>query len=70
VCVTRGVEVQTMENIITTESSLKTQADYEAAIDQCLAEMQRLQDQIERDQEDIDQLRTETKALLTELRGA
>jgi peptidoglycan hydrolase CwlO-like protein len=59
-----------MENIITTESSLKTQADYEAAIDQCLAEMQRLQDQIERDQEDIDQLRTETKALLTELRGA
>ena len=69
-CVTRGVEVQTMENIITTESSLKTQADYEAAIDQCLAEMQRLQDQIERDQEDIDQLRTETKALLTELRGA
>ncbi len=59
-----------MENLITTESSLKTPADYEAAIEQCLAEMQRLHEKMERDEEDIDQLRAETKALLTELRGA
>ena len=56
-----------MENIITTESSLKTPADYEAATEQCLVEMQRLHEQMERDQEDIDQLRTETKALLSAL---
>ena len=58
-----------MENIIVTESSLKTPADYEAATERCLIEMQRLHEQMERDQEDIDQLRTETKALLAELRG-
>jgi hypothetical protein len=59
-----------MENTITTEISLKTRADYQAAIEQCLAEMQRLHAQMERDQEDIDQLRTETKALLAALQAA
>jgi hypothetical protein len=59
-----------MENTITTEVSLKTPADYEAAIDQCLAEMQRLHEQMERDQEDIDRLRAETKALLAALKAA
>jgi hypothetical protein len=57
-----------MENTITTEVSLKTPSDYEAAIEQCLAEMQRLHEQMERDQEDIDRLRTETKMLLAELK--
>jgi hypothetical protein len=59
-----------MENTITTEVSLKTPADYEAAIDQCLAEMQRLHEQMERDQEDINRLRAETKALLAALKAA
>ena len=59
-----------MENTITTEISLKTPADYEAAIDQCLAEMQRLHEQMERDQEDIDRLRAETKAILGALKAA
>jgi hypothetical protein len=59
-----------MENTITTEVSLKTPADYEAAIDQCLVEMQRLHEQMERDQEDIDRLRAETKALLAALKAA
>lgn len=59
-----------MEDTITTEVSLKTPADYEAAIDQCLAEMQRLHEQMERDQEDIDRLRAETKALLAALKAA
>jgi hypothetical protein len=58
-----------MENTITTDVSLKTPADYEAAIDQCLAEMQRLHEQMERDQEDIDRLRAETKALLAALKA-
>jgi hypothetical protein len=59
-----------MENTITTEVALETPADYEAAIEQCLAEMQRLHEQIVRDQEDIDRLRAETKALLAELKAA
>ncbi len=59
-----------MENTIATEVSLKTRADYNAAIEQCLTEMQRLHEQMERDQEDIDRLRVETKALLDELKAA
>lgn len=59
-----------MKNTIATEVSLKTRADYKAAIEQCLAEMQRLHEQMERDQEDIDRLRAETKTLLAELKAA
>jgi hypothetical protein len=59
-----------MENTSATEVALETPADYEAAIEQCLAEMQRLHEQIVRDQEDIDRLRAETKALLAELKAA
>ena len=59
-----------MENTIATEVSLKTRADYQAAIEQYLTEMQRLHEQMERDQEDIDRLRAETKALLAALQAA
>lgn len=59
-----------MKNSIATEVSLKTRADYKAAIEQCLAEMQRLHEQTERDQEDIDRLRAETKTLLAVLQAA
>ena len=59
-----------MEHTITTEIPLKTRADYDAAIEQCLIEMQRLHEQMERDQEDIDQLQAETKALLATLKAA
>ena len=59
-----------MDNTIATEVSLKTPADYEAAIDQCLVEMQRLHEHMERDQEDIDRLRAETKAILAALKAA
>jgi hypothetical protein len=59
-----------MENTIATEVSLKTRADYQAAIEQCLTEMQRLHEKMARDQEDIDRLRAETKALLAVLQSA
>ena len=59
-----------MENTIETEVSLRTRADYKAAIEQCLTVMQRLHEQMERDQEDIDRLRAETKALLAALKAA
>jgi len=69
-CVISGVEVKKMENTIETEVSLRTRADYKAAIEQCLTVMQRLHEQMERDQEDIDRLRAETKALLAALKAA
>ena len=59
-----------MENTIATEVSLKTRADYRAAIEQCLTQMQHLHEQMERDQEDIDRLRAETKTLLAALQAA
>jgi hypothetical protein len=59
-----------MQNSIAPEVPLKTRADYKAAIEQCLAEMQRLHEQMARDQKGIDRLRTETKALLAALQAA
>jgi hypothetical protein len=59
-----------MENTSTTEVPLRTRADYTAAIEQCLTEMQHLHEQMERDQQDIDRLRAETKALLAALQTA
>ncbi|HXH11756.1 MAG TPA: hypothetical protein VNP04_18585 [Alphaproteobacteria bacterium] len=59
-----------MENTIATGVSLKTRADYQAAIEQCLTEMQCLHEQMARDQEDIDRLRAETKTLLAVLQAA
>jgi len=50
--------------------SLKTRADYKAAIEQCLVEMQCLHEQMARDQEDIDRLRAATQALLAALQAA
>ena len=59
-----------MKNTIATEVSLKARADYQATIEQCLTEMQRLHEQMARDQENIDRLRAETKALLATLQAA
>jgi hypothetical protein len=49
---------------------LQTAADYEAAIEECLAEMQRLREKIDRDQADIDRLKVETRAILARLKAA
>ena len=43
-----------MENTRTTAVSRKPRANYKATLEQCLAEMQRLHEQMMRDQEDID----------------
>lgn len=59
-----------METPIATEVTLKTRADYKAAIEQCLTEMHRLHEQMARDQEDMDRLRAETKARLAALQAA
>jgi hypothetical protein len=48
----------------------KTSAEFEAAIEQCLAEMERLQQQIKTDQAEIDSLKAETRAILAKMRAA
>ena len=65
-----GLEVKKMENTMTTEVSLRARNDYKAAIEQCLTETQHLYEQMERDQEDIDRLWTEIKALVATLKDA
>ena len=59
-----GAEMQSRENTIATEVSLKRWAAYQAAIEQCLAERPHLHEQMGRDQEAINRLWMETKALL------
>ncbi len=59
-----------MEEKTLTQARLKTPADYEAAIEQCLSEMARLQQQMRNDQAEIDQLKTETRALLAKMKAA
>jgi hypothetical protein len=49
---------------------LTTPADYEAAIDRCLAQMRRLREKMDRDQAEIDRLKAETRAILEQLRAA
>ena len=49
---------------------LKSAADYEAAIEGCLAQMRQLRQRMDRDQAEIDRLKAETRALLDELRAA
>ncbi len=48
----------------------KTDKEYKAAIDQCFAQIERMREQIARDQMEIDRLKAETRAILAELRTA
>jgi hypothetical protein len=59
-----------METTFSSPTTLKTPADYEAAIDSCLMEMTRLRALMNRDQEEIDRLRDHTRAVLRELKGS
>jgi hypothetical protein len=59
-----------MEDAVTPQPTLRTRADYEAATEQCLAETRRLQEQIARDQEEIDRLKAETRAILAKIKAA
>ena len=48
---------------------LKTAADYEAAVERCLTQMQKMRETVNRDQEDIDRLKAETRAILAQLKA-
>ena len=57
-----------MAEMTLNQVSPQTDAEYELAIEHCLEEMKRLRVQMNADQVDIDRLRMETQAILTELR--
>ena len=46
----------------------QTEAEYETLLQRCLDEMPRYRRQMEEEQQEIDRLKAETQALLTELR--
>ena len=54
----------------TQQPALQTAADYEAATDQCLAQMRRLRKQMDPDQAEIDRLKAETRTILVQLKAA
>lgn len=63
-------EVKEMDNRILSPPALETVTDYEAAIEHCLTEIERLNEQMQKDQADIDRLKAETRAMLAKLKAA
>ena len=58
-----------MTEITLNHHAPQTEAEYEVAIEHCLTEMKRLREQIDEDQQEIDCLKTETRAIIAELRA-
>ncbi|HZT44462.1 MAG TPA: hypothetical protein VFA07_20020 [Chthonomonadaceae bacterium] len=48
----------------------QTEAELIQAIDQCLEQMEHLRHRMEQDQEEIDRLKAETRAILAQLKAA
>jgi len=59
-----------MSKTITPDATTDEVANYEAAINQMLAEMQQANEKMERDQEEIERLKAETHDILTRLKAA
>jgi peptidoglycan hydrolase CwlO-like protein len=57
-----------MDDLMSLQPAPRTAAEYEAAIEQMLTEMQRLNQQMQKDQADIDRLSAEIAALKAETR--
>jgi hypothetical protein len=62
-------EVNPMEDAVTQQPTLRTRADYEAATQRCLAEIDRLHEQIAGDLNEIERLKTETRAILARIKA-
>jgi hypothetical protein len=59
-----------MEEKLLPQPTPQTASDYEAAIDQCLAQMAHLREQMDKDQLEIDRLRVETREMVAKLKTA
>jgi hypothetical protein len=62
-------EVSPMEDALTQPPPLKTRADYEAATQRCLDEMDRMQASIADDFAEIERLKRETREILAKIRS-
>jgi len=51
------------------EISASEAADFEAFLDQCLAEMARANERMEKDQVEIEQLKAETRAIMDSIKA-
>lgn len=49
---------------------IQTAGECEAAVDRCLSQMQRVREQLDRDQTEIDRLKGETREILARLKAA
>lgn len=58
-----------MAETATQPHALKTRAAYEAAIQRCLDEMDRLQEQIARDLDETERLKRETRVILDQIKA-
>ena len=58
-----------MDEKLLSQPMLKTAADYQAAIEQLLTEMKRLNEQMDADRREIDRLKAETETLRAETRS-
>ena len=56
-----------MDKIVTLDGTSNADAEYEAAIDGYLGGLRLLQDQMKEDQQEIETLRVETDAILTDI---
>ena len=63
------LQVRRMDEKVLAQSTPETDADYEAAIEQYLAEMRRLNEQMKNDRRDIERLKAETETLKTQTRA-
>jgi hypothetical protein len=58
--------MEQMSDLASSPSAPETAGDYEAALDQLLAEMRLINEQMQKDRVDIDRLKAETHALKVE----
>jgi peptidoglycan hydrolase CwlO-like protein len=61
--------MSSLDDVLSSQFTPQTAAEYEAAMDQLLAEIQRLNQQMKEDQSAIDRLKTETETLKRETRA-
>ncbi|MEK6323378.1 MAG: hypothetical protein AABN33_17195 [Acidobacteriota bacterium] len=58
-----------MDNPITLEPDTES-AEIKAAVHECIEEIDRVREQMERDQDEIDELKAETREILARLKAA
>ncbi len=58
-----------MEEIVKIEMTKAEAEQFRALVDECLVRMREANERMDRDQEEIDQLKTETRAMLNQIKA-